>query len=106
LLVPMIESLEAIGIAEALFAIEEVDWYHVGLVDLGMKLRRDPAAPKAADLLADLGRRAKAAGKPLGANQLVSPSLREPAEGVRVVAVPDRVAILNGARLFITGDAA
>jgi len=106
LLVPMIESLEAIAAADELFAIPEVDWYHVGLVDLGMRLRGDPAAPKPAELLKDLGRKAKAAGKPIGANQLVSPSLSAPPEGVQVIATPDRVIALNGAKLFLNGSAA
>src|SRR5690606_27542310 len=35
LLVPMIESLEAIAAADELLAMPEVDWFHVGLADLG-----------------------------------------------------------------------
>lgn len=104
LLVPMIESLEAIGKAEELFAIDEVDWYHVGLADLGMRLRGDTSAPKVADLLRDLGKRAKAAGKPLGANQIASPKMSPPPEGVLCVATPDRALVLNATRQFAQGS--
>jgi 2-keto-3-deoxy-L-rhamnonate aldolase RhmA len=106
LLVPMIESLEAIGNADELFAIKEVDWYHVGLVDLGMRLRGEPSGPKVVDLLRDLGRKAKASGKPLGANQIASPAVSPPVEGVQCVAAPDRALLLNGTRLFLRGQAA
>lgn len=104
LLVPMIESLEAIGNAAELFAIGEVDWYHVGLVDLGMRLRGDASAPKVADLLVELGRQAKAGGKPLGANQNASPFTSAPVEGVQCVATPDRAIVLGGSRQFATGQ--
>lgn len=104
LLVPMIKSLEAIDNADELFAIEEVDWYHVGLVDLSMRLRGDKSAPKTSDLLRELAKRAKSAGKVLGANQALSPATSPPTEGVNCVATPDRAVVLSGARLFTTGQ--
>jgi len=103
LLVPMIESLEAISIAEDLFALEEADWYHIGLADLGMRLRDQADAPAIADLTRDLARKARAAGKGLGYNQGASPVASPPPEGICCVAVPDRALILNGSRLFCEG---
>ncbi|KLK94213.1 hypothetical protein AA309_04440 [Microvirga vignae] len=104
MLVPMIESLEAIANADQLFAVDEVDWYHVGLVDLGMRLRGDASAPNIGDLLRELAAKAKAAGKPLGVNQIVSPALSSPPAGVQCIAAPDRALILNGAKLFVRGE--
>lgn len=105
LLVPMIESLEAIAIADDLLAIPEVDWYHIGLADLGMRLKNVTGAPAIADLVEGLGRKAAAAGKPLGLNQARSPAVAPPAAGIRCVAVPDRAVILNGGKLFTEGTA-
>lgn len=103
LLVPMIESMEAINAADQLFGLGCADWYHVGLVDLGMRLRASPDGPQTPELLQALCDKATATGKPLGFNQLLSPAEKAPPKGILSVAVPDRVLVLNGAMQYTQG---
>jgi 2-keto-3-deoxy-L-rhamnonate aldolase RhmA len=104
LLVPMIESMNAIDAADDLFALDCADWYHVGLVDLGMRLRANPDGPQAPELLQALCRKAASSGKPLGFNQLQAPADKPPPEGILSIAVPDRVLVLNGAQQYVQGS--
>lgn len=106
LLVPMIESLAAIEQADALFSIAAADWYHVGLVDLGMRLRADPSAPKPMDLLQQLCQLGLEKGAVLGCNQMTSPAVAAPPAGVGAVAIPDRALVTYGAQFFANGTAA
>lgn len=104
LLVPMIESVEAVQRARELFSCPGVDWWHIGLVDLAMDMRRHPSW-QLDDLVRRIEEAAGDTGMRLGVNSdstTTSPlSTRAPA----ALATTDRSLVLAGGRNYFDGVA-